>query len=337
VGAGTWGLQHARVLSQRADVDFRAIAGRTPEKTRARAARFGVRAYTSVPDMLREEAPDLVCLSLPNQEHFDATLEVIRAGCPLLVEKPLVFDLGQADTLIEEAARRNLFFAINFNHHYARPVALAHQAIREKRLGDVVFATWRFGGEGGTSHPFNNLIETQCHAFDMLEFLCGPIDSVAAQMTDKTGQGVYRTLALALHFGNGAVGSLVGSYDSSYAYPDTHRVEVNGTKGRLLVEDTARRYTFNASGSETAEVWQAGYFNDVDREFYSTFDRHMAAVLDAFRAGRRPPVHARAGRRALALALASIESFRTGRRVPVEIATFEEAAAPVIGAPPPPP
>jgi len=337
VGAGTWGLQHARILSQRPDVDFRAIAGRTAERTGERAASFGVRAYTDVPEMLRAEAPDLVCLSLPNQEHFQATLQVIRAGCALLVEKPLVFDLAQADTLLEEAARRNLFFAINFNHHYARPVALAYQAIRAGRLGELTFATWRFGGEGGTSHPFNNLVETQCHAFDMLELLCGPIDSVMAQMTDKTAKGVYRTLALALHFGNGAVGSLVGSYDSSYAYPDTHRLELDGTKGRILVEDTVRRFTLSTSGSETAEVWQAGYFNDVDREFYSTFDRHMAAVLDALRAGRGPPVHARAGRRALQLAQASIESFRTGRRVAVETGTFEEAAAPAIGPPPPPP
>ncbi|HEX4342557.1 MAG TPA: Gfo/Idh/MocA family oxidoreductase, partial [Verrucomicrobiae bacterium] len=223
VGAGGWGLQHARILSSRPDVEFLAIAGRNPAKTQARAARFGVRAYSDIDQMLGEETPDLVFMSLPNDGHFEPTMKVIQAGVPLFVEKPLVFDLKEAERLIAAAAKRNLFFAINFNHHYARPVALAHHAIRAGRLGELTFATWRFGGEGGTSHPFNNLLETQCHAFDMLEFLCGPIDSVAAQMTDKTKKGFYRTLVLALHFKNGAVGSLVGSYDSSYAYPDTHR------------------------------------------------------------------------------------------------------------------
>jgi predicted dehydrogenase len=337
VGAGNWGLQHARILAARPDVDFRAVAGRTPERTRARAESFGVRAYTDVGEMLRTERPDLVCLSLPNQEHFEATLEVIRGGCALLVEKPLVFELPQADTLLREAEQRKLFFAINFNHHYAVPVAMAHRAVREGRLGDLLFATWRFGGSGGTTHPFNNLIETQCHAFDMLELLCGPIDSVMAQMTDRTSRGTYRTLSLALHFRSGAVGSLVGSYDSSYAYPDTHRLELDGTAGRLLVEDSVRRYTFSAAGSETAEVWQAGYFNDVDRSFYSTFDRHMDAVLEALRAGKPPPVHASAGRRALLLALAAIESFRSGKLVPVETESFREAAAPPIRPPPPNP
>lgn len=316
IGAGRWGRQHARVFAERPDVEFCAVVGRTPEKTQARAAQYGVRAYLDIQEMLDVERPDLVSLSLPDQAHFAATLQVIQAGYPLLVEKPLVFDLRGADILLEEAARRNLFFAINFNHRYARPLQLAHQAIADGRLGDLVFATWRFGGEGKSEHPYANLIEAQCHGFDQFEWLCGPIDSVMAQMTDMTGSG-YRTFALALHFAGGAVGSLLGTYDSSYAYADTHRLEINGTRGRVLVEDTVRRYSFQAAGSETAEVWQAGYFNDRDREFHRTFDRHLDAVLAAFRQGDPPPVHAEAGRRALVLACAAIESFTTGQRVAV--------------------
>lgn len=316
IGAGGWGLQHARIFAARPDVEFCAIVGRTPAKTQARAAQFGVRAYLDIGAMLDAERPDLVSLCLPNQGHFAATLQVIQAGYPLLVEKPLVFELAEAETLLAEADRRDLFFAINFNHRYARPIQMAQQAIQDGRLGEVVFATWRFGGEGSSTHPHANLIETQCHAFDQLEQLCGPLDSLMAQMTAMTGQG-YRTLALALHFANGAVGSLLGSYDSSYAYEDTHRLEINGTRGRVIVEDTVRRYAFQAAGNESAEVWQAGYFNDREREFHRTFDRYMDALLAAFKTGNPPPVHARAGQRALALAYAAVESFETGRRVEV--------------------
>jgi predicted dehydrogenase len=316
VGAGGWGLQHARVFSQHPDVDLCAIAGRTEEKTRKRADQYGLRAFTSIDEMLAKEQPDFVSLSLPNQGHFEATLKVIQAGVPLLTEKPLVFDLREADTLLNEAGKRNLFFAINFNHRYARPVRMAHEAITLNRIGEIVFATWRFGGEGRSDHPHANLIETQCHGFDMLEHLCGPITSIASEMTDKTGGG-FRTLVLALRFANGAVGSLVGTYDSSYAYPDTHLLEVNGTLGRVVVEDTVRRFTYQKTGNETAEVWQAGYFNDRDREFHRTFDTYLDAMLAAFKRGEPPPVHASAGRRALQLAMAAIESFETGRRVEV--------------------
>jgi predicted dehydrogenase len=315
VGAGQWGRQHARVFSQRSDVTLCAVAGRNLEKTQARAAEFGLRAYTNVSQMLDTEKPDLVSLSLPNLEHFEATMQVIKSGYPLLVEKPLTFDLSEADELLAEAEKRALFFAINFNHRYASPLRLARDAIQKGRLGDLTHAIWRFGGEANVSpHPYANLIETQCHGFDQLEELCGPIDSVMAEMTDKTGGG-YRTMALALRFANGAIGSMTGTYDSSYAYRDTHRLEINGTRGRLVVEDTVQRFCFQKAGSETAEVWQAGYFNDFDREFHRTFDVHLDAVLQAFKRGDQPPVHARAGRRALQLAWVAAESFESGKRV----------------------
>lgn len=315
VGAGGWGYQHARVFAARDDVDLCAVAGRTEARTRARAERFGLRHYLDIEQMLRAEKPDLVSLSLPNQGHFEPTLRVIRAGYPLLVEKPLVFDLAEAESLLLEAEKRDLFFAINFNHRYAKPVQMAKAAIEAGRLGELVFATWRFGGEGGWSgHPHANLIETQCHGFDMLERLCGSIASVQAEMTDKTGKG-FSSMALSLKFASGAVGSLVGSYDSSYAYPETHRLEINGTDGRILIDDTVKRYTFHRRGEEKGEIWEAGYFNDREREFHRAFDAYVDAMLEAFKHGQAPPAHARAGYRALALAYAAIESFEAGRRV----------------------
>jgi myo-inositol 2-dehydrogenase / D-chiro-inositol 1-dehydrogenase len=318
IGAGQWGRQHARVFSQRPDVTLCAVAGRSLEKTQTRAAEFGLRAYTNVLEMLEREKPELVSLSLPNLEHFEATMQVIQSGYPLLVEKPLAFDLREADQMLNEAAKRDLFFAINFNHRYAKPLRLAREAIEKGRLGDLTHAIWRFGGEANIStHLHANLIETQCHGFDQLEHLCGPIESVMAEMTDRTGGG-YRTVALALRFASGAVGSMVGTYDSSYAYQDTHRLEINGTHGRLVVEDTVQRFCFQPAGNETAEVWQAGYFNDFDREFQRTFDLHLDAILAAFKSGDQPPVHARAGQRALELAWAAVESFSSGKRVTLD-------------------
>lgn len=310
VGTGGWGRQHARVFSAHPDVEFCAIAGRNPERTKRRAEEYGVRAYTDIDEMLDRECPDLVSLCLPNQGHFEPTMQVIRSGYPLLVEKPLVFELAEADKLLEAAGNR--FFAICFNHRYAKPVRLAKAAIEAGRLGDIVFATWRFGGEGASDHPYANLIETQCHGFDMLEHLGGPIVAVSGEMTDKRS-----TMALSLRFASGAVGSLVGSYDTSYAYPETQRIEISGTKGRVTIDDTVRRYTFNQAGNELGESWEAGYFNDFDREFHRTFDLYIDDMVQAFRRGDPAPIPAKAGKRALTLAHAAIQALETGRRVEV--------------------
>ncbi|MBU1250118.1 MAG: Gfo/Idh/MocA family oxidoreductase [Actinobacteria bacterium] len=314
VGAGGWGAQHARVVTERLDTELVGIVGRDPGRTEARAATYGTRGYTSLDGMLEAEHPDLVTVCLPNEEHFAPTLQLLRAGVPLLVEKPLVFDLGEADALLEAVG--DTFFAINFNHRYAEPVLRARAAIEAGELGDLVFATWRFGGEANRGpSPHANLIETQCHGFDLLEHLCGPIASVAAQMTSMT-YGAFSTVAIALEFASGAVGTMLGTYDSSYAYRDSQIIELNGTAGRAVIRDTVGSLSLQSVGDETERVWRPGYFDDESRSFERTFDRHLDAVLTSLRAGSPPPVPASAGRRALELAHAVIRSHETGARVP---------------------
>ncbi len=136
VGTGEWwGREHARLFSRRADTELVAVVGRTREKTEQRAAEFGTEPYLDLHQMLEEKAPDLVSLCLPNEGHFETTMKTIEAGFPLLVEKPLVFDLDEADRLLAEAQERSLFFAINFNHRYAVPVRRARDVDREWRIG----------------------------------------------------------------------------------------------------------------------------------------------------------------------------------------------------------
>jgi myo-inositol 2-dehydrogenase / D-chiro-inositol 1-dehydrogenase len=309
VGAGGWGRQHARAFAQHPEAELAGIWSRDLGRAQARAAEWHTTGYDDVDRMLDDVQPELVSVCLPNTEHFALTRHLLTRGIPLLVEKPLVFDLDEGRTLIREAG--DTFFAINFNHRYAVPVQRAYDDVTAGRLGELEFLTWRFAGEGSSAHhPHANLIETQCHGIDMLEHLGGPIEAVSAEL--KGG-----TVAATLRFASGAVGSLVGSYDSSYAYPGTHLFEIDGRAGRVLIEDTVKRYTFSKAGDPTREVWEAGYFDDRSRSFEQTFDRHLDVLLAALRRGERPPVPATAGLRALEVAAAIIEAFESGRRTRV--------------------
>jgi len=109
----------------------------------------------------------------------------------------------------------------------------------------------------------------------------------------------------------------LGSYDTSYAYPNTHYLEINGSKGRIIIEDQVKKYTFNKKDNETAEVWQAGFFNDYEREFLKTFDDHFNDVVNNFLKGKKPPIHAKSGKRALQLALASIKAMKTNKTITI--------------------
>jgi myo-inositol 2-dehydrogenase/D-chiro-inositol 1-dehydrogenase len=66
VGTGPWrGREHARVYSERADVDLCAVVGRNRERTERRAREFGANPYVDIDEMLERERPDLVRWSRP--------------------------------------------------------------------------------------------------------------------------------------------------------------------------------------------------------------------------------------------------------------------------------
>ena len=317
IGTGNWCLQHCRVLKEHPKVEFCGILGRNKERTKKKAKLFDVPYYLDLKELIKNQKPDLINISLPNEHHFNMTMQVIKSSCHLFVEKPLVFKMQEAKKLLAEAKKRKLFFGINFNWRYSTPVSKAIKTIKENKLGDINFITWRFGGKGGGGDPFGNIIETQCHGFDMLEYLNGPIKSVHSFMTNKTNNG-FSTFVVSMKFKNKSVGSLVGSYDTSYAYPNTHYLEINGSKGRILIEDQVRKYSFNKKDNETADVWQSGFFNDYEREFHRTFDEHFNEVIKNFINNKEPPVHAKVGKRALELALFSIESYKKRKRVDIK-------------------
>ena len=317
IGTGGWSLQHCRVLTQHPQVEFCGILGRNKQRTKKRADLFKVPYYVDLKELIKHQQPDLINISLPNEHHYDLTMKVIKSNTHLFVEKPLVFKMNQAENLIKEAKKRKLFFGINFNWHYSTPVKKTIEAIKKNKVGDINFISWRFGGGGGGGDPHGNLIETQCHGFDMLEYLNGPIKSVHSFMTNKTKNG-YSTFVVSMKFKNNAIGSLLGSYDTSYSYPNTHYIEINGSKGRILIQDQVKKYTFNKKNSEVAEVWEAGFFNDYEREFHRTFDEHFNEVIKNFINNKEPPVHAKVGKRALELALSSIESYKKRKRVDIK-------------------
>ena len=321
VGAGGWGFQHARAFAEREDVELVGIFGRSVERTKKRADQFHVPYYTDVKEMLQKEKPDFVSVCLPAQHTFETTMAVIEEGIPLLVEKPLAYKLEEAELLVQKAEEKNLFFAIDFEQRYSIPCLKAKEDIEAGRLGALVFAHWRFGHGWGTQfidHPHTNLIEAQCHGINMLESLVAPIESVMAEMTENGGRKSFSTFTMAIRFKNGAVGSFLATLDANEHNQFSQMIEIGGTDGRILIEDNVKKYTFQKTDSDMAEVWSAGFFEDDKRSFQKSVDRYIDDMLKAFRAGKEPPVHAKEGLRALKIAYAAIASYHQGKRVLID-------------------
>ena len=89
--------------------DVVAFAGRSQrsceqtQRTLSDLFGFSGRGYCDLQQLLCEERPAVLDICTPDELHFDCTLTALDAGCHVLCEKPLVWQPGNEDTLIERA------------------------------------------------------------------------------------------------------------------------------------------------------------------------------------------------------------------------------------------
>src|SRR5207244_1685171 len=102
---------------------------------------------------------DVVAVATPVEAHAEAVAAALRAGKPILCEKPLGVDSDEARELHELAADAGVTNAVGFNYRYVPAVALAKEhvdsgrcstcpAVRPRRLKRPAA---RSAGRGGSA------------------------------------------------------------------------------------------------------------------------------------------------------------------------------------------
>ena len=299
VGTGDGGARARPSLLAAGRCRAVAIVGRSHAKAVQRAREFATTPYVDLDAMLEAERPDLVSVCLPNEDHFDTTLRGDRSRLSRCWWRSRWCSTSARPTISwTAAAERDLFFAINFNHRYAEPVQMAPGGHRRRRRSgrlDVRHLALRRRGRhqhAPVRQPHRDPVPRLRHARAPVR--PDPVCQRPDERPDRT-RTAPRSRSRST-FATGAVGTMLGSYDSSYAYPrHASYVEVNGTAGRVHVDDTVKRFTRSSPATRPREVWEAGYFNDPDRDFH----RHLRAAprrADPGAARRRRASNPRPGR-----------------------------------------
>ena len=141
----------------------------------------------------------------------------MRAGVPVLLEKPLGVDAEAARVLAEEAAARGGRTAVGYMNRY-RP---AVQGLRRRLQDTPAFALACHWVVGAYAKPWwpdpaasgGPLNEQATHLVDLCRFLAGEVDTVRALAGgDERDPGRVDAVAVALHFRSGACGTLLYSF-----------------------------------------------------------------------------------------------------------------------------
>ncbi len=108
-GAGAFGEKHLDGLARIDDVEVVSLVGRTLEKTKQVADKYGIgHVTTELDDSLALDEVDAVILCTPTQMHAEQTIACLEAGKHVEVEIPLADSLADARAVVDKAAETGL-------------------------------------------------------------------------------------------------------------------------------------------------------------------------------------------------------------------------------------
>lgn len=119
---------------------------RNPEANRETGDFYGVdpdRVYGSIREMAeaegkREDGIDFVVITTPNNAHYEAARAFLENGIHVLCEKPLCFEVEEAEELKRLAAERGLLFCVNYSYSGNVLAKEARHLIRSGVIGEII-------------------------------------------------------------------------------------------------------------------------------------------------------------------------------------------------------
>ena len=317
IGLGPIGNRHANMYQADELAELVGVCDIIKERADAAAARLGVPAFYSVPDMLKALAPDICSVATGGEEygsdHYEPTIQALEGGCHVLGEKPISNVIEEAEEMVATAAKHNRCYAINLNHRFTPAARIAKQWVDEGRLGHMLFvnmAMWIMNPR--ESSPYFQLKALHPHTVDVMRYYCGDIEAVQCFAVKAPGRKIWSTAQFNMRFKNGVVGSLTGSYDIERGHP-MERCEVAGTGGRFVLEDMFRELTLYPAGNLQKTVYSDPVFGGF-HNFPNTFKSRIHAFLEQVDAGVAPAdidgsgADGLAAQKVLAAAIESLET-----------------------------
>ncbi len=244
VGCGPRGSQQAAAYQAHPRTAVVALCDLDTERLNALGEELGVAArYLDMHAMMRQEAPDIVCLPTGTEFHHTLSLAALGHGCNIDVEKPLGVDCTQADDIVRQARQMGVRAVV---HHQTR-VGAAYRAvtaaIEAGRIGEVIgfdaSDKGYYGGYGlmniGT-HLITNMVGLagHCRAVSAVANTGGdaidPDDAIAAPGGMGTIAG--ENLHAFLEFDRGVLGVLRHQRWRK-VFSSVSGLEIRGSEGRI--------------------------------------------------------------------------------------------------------
>lgn len=138
-----------RGIKDLADAEIVAVGSRNIEKARVFSRAHGIaRAYGSYEELVNDPAVDAVYVSTPHVHHLECVLLCLKAGKPVLCEKPFAMNEREAAEAIRVARERKVFLMEAMWTRFLPVYSQVHRWIDDGEIGELVHLNASFGFAG---------------------------------------------------------------------------------------------------------------------------------------------------------------------------------------------
>ena len=232
IGAGNFTQMRMfpNLTKEGARVKWVASGGGTTAAIAAR--RFKVRQVTSnYQEILEDAEVSGVFITTRHNSHAKITLDALRAGKHVYVEKPMCLNRAELEAIRTEVeaqrgAGRNLRIMVGFNRRFSSLCVDVMKELETRtgplsisvicNAGSIPGSHWTQGKEGG-----GRVIGEAIHFVDFIQFLCGsPIETcMALQQTSDRSPNLQDNVVLSLRTKDGSIGQVSYFSNGSKSYP----------------------------------------------------------------------------------------------------------------------
>ncbi|MFC8520686.1 Gfo/Idh/MocA family oxidoreductase [Streptomyces sp. NPDC057257] len=321
VGAGNMGADHVNtvhrhvsgaVVTMVADLEVERAAGVT-------AAVPGARATGDPFALIGDREVDAVVIASHDATHADLTVAAVRAGKPVLCEKPLAPTAAECVRVVREervAGRR--LISLGFMRRFDPGYRELKDTIASGACGAPLLSHCVSRGVSSAPGATDELSITgsAVHEFDTVPWLLGsPVEEVSWHAARSTGTatGLRDPQLMLLRTADGALTTVEVFLNAGYGYDI--RCEVVGERGTLALAHPARVV------ADSAGARSFGHPADWRPRFADAYRLELQAWVDAIVSGDPSELAtAQDGLVASAVAEAVITSMKDGgRRVAVQV------------------
>lgn len=252
----------AAVLDNRAALVAGALSS-NPDRAKASASDYDIpaeRAYGSVQELIEKESAlpadqriDFLSVATPNHTHYEIAKAGVEAGFNVICDKPMTYDLAQAEDLANVVDNSDVVFAVSHNYTGYPLVRQAREMILGGELGEINAirsnyiqgwlrtrleaedqkqAAWRTDpSKSGAAGCFGDIAT---HAYNLGRYMTGLLpESISCHLrTFEEGRALDDYGTAVIRYQNGGLGTVTASQISHGRENDLF-IEIDGTKGSL--------------------------------------------------------------------------------------------------------